>query len=174
MTGNWLRNEDSGERDSRKDCALMVSCFCTVSLWHRWIPRCCVHAVGCNAFVMQVRRRQRRCSRRLRGSAPPTRPQHHPHPQPQASNPRHRRSATSLIPLGGSSRFFTSQPQRPLSKLDPSVGGKRPRVDEAAATMDPQGAPGGISDGFPCVRLRGLPFDVLEGDIKMFLVGAAS
>lgn len=49
---------------------------------------------------------------------------------------------------------------------------KRPRTEEG---LDP-GMAGGVQgqigpDGFPCVRLRGLPFDVMEGDIKMFLVG---
>ncbi len=50
---------------------------------------------------------------------------------------------------------------------------KRPRTEEGG--LDP-GMAGGVQgqigpDGFPCVRLRGLPFDVMEGDIKMFLVG---
>ncbi|GIL69345.1 hypothetical protein Vretimale_13462 [Volvox reticuliferus] len=51
---------------------------------------------------------------------------------------------------------------------------KRARPNEVPEGLDQPGmaAAGGAgagSDGFPCVRLRGLPFDVMEGDIKMFL-----
>ncbi|EFJ41175.1 hypothetical protein VOLCADRAFT_84201 [Volvox carteri f. nagariensis] len=54
---------------------------------------------------------------------------------------------------------------------------KRARPNEVSDGLDQQslaaaggaGAGAQISDGFPCVRLRGLPFDVMEGDIKMFL-----
>ncbi|KXZ45594.1 hypothetical protein GPECTOR_53g87 [Gonium pectorale] len=53
---------------------------------------------------------------------------------------------------------------------------KRARPNEGPEGLEQPGmAAGGagagaqISDGFPCVRLRGLPFDVMEGDIKMFL-----
>lgn len=66
----------------------------------------------------------------------------------------------------------------PSRKID-GYAMKRARPNEASESLDQQGmaAAGGagagsqISDGFPCVRLRGLPFDVMEGDIKMFLVG---
>lgn len=37
-----------------------------------------------------------------------------------------------------------------------------------------QGMPGGMGGYeriFPCVKLRGLPFDVTEEDIRMFVVG---
>ncbi|PNH05294.1 Heterogeneous nuclear ribonucleoprotein F [Tetrabaena socialis] len=48
---------------------------------------------------------------------------------------------------------------------------KRPRPNEEQPGMQQpdMGAGAQVSDGFPCVRLRGLPFDVMEGDIKMFL-----
>ncbi|GFR47768.1 hypothetical protein Agub_g9535 [Astrephomene gubernaculifera] len=51
---------------------------------------------------------------------------------------------------------------------------KRPRPNEDSLEQPGMAAGGAgagaqISDGFPCVRLRGLPFDVMEGDIKMFL-----
>lgn len=38
--------------------------------------------------------------------------------------------------------------------------------------MPPMGGPGvhPVREDFPCVRLRGLPFDATEEDVRMFLV----
>lgn len=40
--------------------------------------------------------------------------------------------------------------------------------------MGAGGPPGMGGAGFPCVKLRGLPFDVSDADISMFLVRAVA
>lgn len=77
-------------------------------------------------------------------------------------------------------------PSRCAARAQAGLKRQRPNEGEggveqhAPPGMDPAGGAGGMGggmggggmgDGFPCVKLRGLPFDVMEGDIKMFLVG---